>query len=155
MDTDHTAPVLQAQPDMGLHCLTKRFLKTYQQAIKADLLWLALWGLKPLSCNVLQLKSVCHIFDSLNTFWVPTSESFYFHAPNYFCMLGNFPFFCRLQIFFKIIFSKYSFRNKIRVSSNLDPDSGQMFCHVWSGSKLTALVKSASWKNNFLISQPK
>ena len=27
VDTDHTDPVQQEQPDLGLHCLTKQFLK--------------------------------------------------------------------------------------------------------------------------------
>ena len=39
------------------------------------------------------------------------------------CMLGNFSCFrCRLLTFFKVIFSKDSFRNTIRVSNSLDPD---------------------------------
>ena len=39
------------------------------------------------------------------------------------CMLGNFSFFCcRLLTFYKLTFSKNSFRNTIRVSNRLDPD---------------------------------
>ena len=40
----------------------------------------------------------------------------------YFCML-----FCRLWIFFFLIFQKKSFRNTIRVSNSLDPHQAQCF----------------------------
>ena len=43
-------------------------------------------------------------------------------------MLGNFSYFCScLLTFFKIIFSKNSFRNTIRESSHLDPDQDLHF----------------------------
>ena len=43
---------------------------------------------------------------------------------------------CRLQMFFKIVFPPNSFRNTIRVSNGLDPESrsGSVFCRSWSGS---------------------
>ena len=42
------------------------------------------------------------------------------------CSLGNFfPLFCRLLIFFKIIFLKNPFRNTIRVPNRLDPDQAR------------------------------
>ena len=45
-----------------------------------------------------------------------------------FCMMGNFScFFCRLLTFFKITFSKTSFKNTIRVSNGLDPDQDRNF----------------------------
>ena len=45
------------------------------------------------------------------------------------CMLGNFAFFfvvCGF-FFFKLTFSKKSFRNTITVSNNLDPDQARCF----------------------------
>ena len=62
------------------------------------------------------------------------------------CMLGNFAcFFCRLQIFLKLTFSKKYFRNTIRVSNSLDPDQAQHFAK--SGSKLFAKVISRRQKS--------
>ena len=44
------------------------------------------------------------------------------------CMPGNFAcFFCRLQIFLKLTFSKKYFRNTIRVLNSLDADQAQHF----------------------------
>ena len=37
------------------------------------------------------------------------------------CMLGNFKDFCRLQTFFNIVFSQYSFGNNIKLSNSFDP----------------------------------
>ena len=40
--TDQTAPVLQEQPDLGLHCLTKRFLKHISRRQKQTYVVMAL-----------------------------------------------------------------------------------------------------------------
>ena len=42
-------------------------------------------------------------------------------------MLFFFNHFCRLQIFFKLTFSKNSFKNTIRVSNGSDPDQARCF----------------------------
>ena len=43
------------------------------------------------------------------------------------CMLGNFSSFCRLQLFFKICFSKKISRHSIRLSNGWDPDQVRRF----------------------------
>ena len=49
---------------------------------------------------------------------------------------------CSLLIFFKIFFSKNSFRNTIRVSNSLDPDQPPTF--VWPGLGPNCLQKSSA-----------
>ena len=41
------------------------------------------------------------------------------------CLLGIFHDFCRLLNFSKLTYSKYSFRNNIKVSDGLDPDQAR------------------------------
>ena len=64
------------------------------------------------------------------------------------CMLGNFSCFCcRLLTFFKISFSKNSFRNTIRVSKGSDPNQDRHSFGPDLGPKLFSLVISKQQKS--------
>ena len=65
------------------------------------------------------------------------------NAPLTLCMLDNFSWFFQTSedIFQQYFFSKYSFRNNIRVSDSLDSDP------AWSRSKLFAKIISR-WQNS-------
>ena len=75
LDTDHTDPVQQEQPDLGLHCLTQAVSKRYQQAIKADFCSDRHLDGKTLFLKCSTIKVCLSVFDSLNVF------GSYFHAP--------------------------------------------------------------------------
>ena len=92
-------------------------------------------------------------------------------------IMGNFAcFLCHLCFvfvcFFKLTFSKTSFRNTIRVSNSLDPDQAQCFVgqmtkvatsggkeltikikRIWSLQFCSALYRFSHWANKFLFSQ--
>ena len=73
-----------------------------------------------------------------------------------FCMMGNFHAFLSSADFFKITFSKTSFKNTIRVSNGLDPDQDRRFVGPDLGTnclqRLSADKKVAASKERVKIS---